>query len=275
MTDMTDLQIDPIGTVNQPDLDTHAGQHPTNAPLLSPAQIEAVNAEFETEDPQTILRWAAETFGDRLAVVTSFQPTGIVTLHMLSEVAPRTAVLTLDTGLLFPETYALIDDLEKRLSLNLIRVYAAQTVAEQAISEGDALWARDPDRCCALRKVAPLDKALSGYAAWITGLRRDQGSTRGKTPIVSWDARNQKVKLSPFATWTESMLWTYIQAYELPYNALHDQNYPSIGCWPCTKAVAPDAADPRAGRWSNLAKTECGIHTLTAPVVSPLTNGVN
>jgi len=196
---------------------------------------------------------------------------------MLSEIAPHTPVLTLDTGLLFPETYTLIDDLEQRLSLNLIRVRPVQTVAEQAATDGEALWARDPDRCCELRKVAPLDQALSGYTAWITGLRRDQSSTRGKTPILSWDVRNQKVKLSPFATWTETMLWTYIQAYELPYNTLHDQHYPSIGCWPCTQPVAPDAADPRAGRWISSAKTECGIHTLAVPA-TPTTsaaNGVN
>ncbi|HVO41246.1 MAG TPA: phosphoadenylyl-sulfate reductase [Aggregatilineales bacterium] len=234
--------------------------------VWTPDQLQAQSVAFEQYSPQAILRWATETFGSRLAVVTSFQPTGIVTLHMLSEISPDTAVLTLDTGLLFPETYALVDALEARLKLRLIRVRPAQTVQEQAASEGEALWARDPDRCCALRKVEPLDTALANYDAWVTGVRRDQSKTRGTTPIVSWDDRNQKVKLAPFATWTESMIWTYIRTYELPYNALHDRNYPSIGCWPCTQPVAPEATDKRSGRWSNSGKTECGIHTRTARV---------
>lgn len=222
--------------------------------------LDTLNTSFETAYPGDVLRWAAETYGDKLAVVTSFQPTGIVTLHMLSEIAPATPVLTLDTGLLFPETYALIDELEARLHLNLIRVRPAQTVSEQAAVYGDNLWEREPDQCCNLRKAIPLSLALEGYEAWITGLRRDQSSGRRATPIVSWDSKYGKVKLSPFATWTEEMIWTYINAHELPYNALHDRNYPSVGCYPCTQPVAPDALDKRAGRWSNHAKTECGIH---------------
>jgi phosphoadenosine phosphosulfate reductase len=222
--------------------------------------LTALDATFETAYPQDALAWAAHTFGDKLAVVTSFQPTGIVTLHMLSEIAPDTPVLTLDTGLLFPETYALMDTLEQRLHLNLIRVRPAQTVAEQADAYGPELWTREPDVCCNLRKTVPLDQALVGYEAWITGLRRDQSAGRANTPIVSWDKKYDKVKLSPFATWTESMIWTYIHAHELPYNTLHDQGYPSIGCYPCTRPVDPGSQDKRAGRWANHTKTECGIH---------------
>lgn len=222
--------------------------------------LQILNQEFETTYPQASLEWAAATYGDKLAVVTSFQPTGIVTLHMLSEIAPRTPVLTLDTGLLFPETYAVMDELEQRLNLNLIRVRPAQTVAQQAATEGANLWEREPDRCCNLRKTVPLANALAGYDAWITGLRRDQSSGRRGVPIVSWDAKYNNVKLSPLANWTEEMVWTYIHAHELPYNALHDQNYPSIGCYPCTQPAAPDALDKRAGRWSGHEKTECGIH---------------
>jgi len=220
----------------------------------------SLNTQFETAYPQDILRWAAEQFGSELAVVTSFQPTGIVTLHMLSEVAPKTTVLTLDTGLLFPETYALIDELEARLDLNLVRVKPALTVAQQAELHGPELWAREPDQCCGIRKTAPLNEALNGYSAWITGLRRDQSAGRQATPIISLDAKYHKVKFSPLATWTEEMIWMYIHANELPYNALHDQNYPSIGCYPCTQPVLPDSADMRAGRWAGRAKTECGIH---------------
>ncbi|MBZ0282172.1 MAG: phosphoadenylyl-sulfate reductase [Anaerolineae bacterium] len=222
--------------------------------------LQILNTEFETTYPQAVLQWAAETYGDRLAVVTSFQPTGIVTLHMLSEIAPKTPVLTLDTGLLFPETYAVMDELERRLNLNLIWVRPAQTVAQQAETEGANLWEREPDRCCNLRKTIPLKNALAGYDAWITGLRRDQSAGRRGVPIVSWDAKYNNVKLSPLANWTEEMVWTYIHAHELPYNTLHDQNYPSIGCYPCTQPAAPDALDKRAGRWSGHEKTECGIH---------------
>ena len=138
------------------------------------------------------------------------------------------------------------------------------SIGEQAKSHGANLWEREPDLCCNLRKAVPLDLALSGYDAWITGLRRDQSEGRAHTPVVSWDKKYSKVKLSPFATWTEEMIWTYIHAYELPYNELHDQGYPSIGCYTCTKAVQPGSDDKRAGRWSNHTKTECGIHVQTS-----------
>ncbi len=225
-----------------------------------PNEVQRRAAEFESASPQDVLRWATETYGNKLAIVTSFQPTGIVTLHMMSEIAPGTPVLTLDTGLLFPETYELMDQLERQLNLNLTRVRPVQTVAQQAESHGPALWDRDPDLCCNLRKTVPLVAALAGYGAWVTGLRRDQDEGRAATPVVSWDKKYHKVKLAPFATWTEDMIWTYLTAHELPYNALHDQHYPSIGCYPCTRAVDPGVDDKRAGRWANRSKTECGIH---------------
>lgn len=233
----------------------YLGEH-----MIEASEIEKLSEQFETAYPQEILRWAVETYGSKLAVVTSFQPTGIVTLHMLSEIAPNTTVLTLDTGLLFPETYALMDNLENRLRLNLVRVRPHQSVEQQAESYGPNLWAHNPDQCCQLRKTVPLSEALAGYNAWITGLRRDQSEGRRTVPIVTWDRKYQKVKLSPLANWTEDMVWIYIHAHELPYNPLHDQNYPSIGCYPCTQPVAPDALDKRAGRWLGHAKTECGIH---------------
>jgi phosphoadenosine phosphosulfate reductase len=134
------------------------------------------------------------------------------------------------------------------------------SVAEQAAQYGEALWTRDPDSCCRMRKVVPLDKALVGYDAWVAGLRRDQSKSRSTIQqAISWDKRNEKVKISPLADWTEEMVWTYIHAYELPYNTLHDRGYLSIGCFPCTQAVE-DGGDLRAGRWVNYVKTECGIH---------------
>jgi phosphoadenosine phosphosulfate reductase len=234
---------------------------------LTREQLEALNSEFESASPHDILRWAAETFGDELTVVTSFQPTGIVTLHILHEIAPRTPVLTLDTGLLFPETYTLIDEVEALFNLNLIRVRPKQTVDQQAEIYGAELWKHDPDYCCQLRKTEPLTDSIAPYRAWITGLRRDQADTRKATPLVSWDTKYQKVKLSPFANWTEDMIWTYIHAHELPYNVLHYRGYPSIGCLTCTQPVS--AGDLRSGRWVNQGKTECGIHVVPA-VVKPV-----
>ena len=226
---------------------------------ISEEHLRTINERFEEGHPQEVLRWAVETYGQKVVVVTSFQPTGIVTLHMLQEISPETPVITLDTGLLFPETYALIDQLEHRFKLNLHRAKAEVTVEQQAELYGDKLWNRDPDRCCNMRKTMPLKNALMQYDAWFTGIRRDQSPTRADTPIALWDKRNNMLKLCPFATWTEAMIWTYMRAHELPYNPLHDQGYPSIGCYPCTQAVK-EGDDPRKGRWSNSDKTECGIH---------------
>jgi phosphoadenosine phosphosulfate reductase len=215
--------------------------------------------DFNDTYPQDVLRWAINTFGSRIAVVTSFQPTGIVTLHMLHGMGADVRVLTLDTGLLFPETYALMDEVEARWNLRLTRVRPPLTVDEQGREHGAALWERDPDACCQMRKVFPLREALTGFDAWIAGVRRDQSVGRAHTPVVAWDARNSRVKICPFATWTDDMIWAYIHAHELPTNGLHNQGYPSIGCWPCTQAVSTNGYT-RAGRWTSSEKIECGIH---------------
>lgn len=225
---------------------------------------DALNTRFETASPQEILTWAVDQFGDRLALVTSLQPTGIITLHMLQTIAPCLPALILDTSLLFPETYSLINDIETTFNKKLTRVRPGLSLEQQAAQYGDALWSQNPDLCCNLRKTIPLGDALAPFDAWITGIRRDQASTRRQTQIISWDAKNGKVKLAPFATWTEEMIWTWIEAYELPYNRLHDQNYPSIGCVPCTRAVAP-GEDIRSGRWTGTGKVECGIHMSNSP----------
>ncbi len=220
---------------------------------------QALNERFENAHPQDILKWAADTYDDQLVIVTSFQPTGIVTIHMLQDIAPKIPIVTLDTGLLFAETHKLIHQVEDRFGIQVKRIHPEQTIDEQAQTHGDKLWESHPDFCCTLRKVHPLQNALANYDAWITGLRRDQSLTRANTPIISWDDRHNLIKLCPFATWRESMIWTYINAHELPYNQLHDQNYPSIGCYTCTRAVL-DRVDMRVGRWINHGKTECGIH---------------
>jgi phosphoadenosine phosphosulfate reductase len=221
--------------------------------------FDTLNLEFEKASPQDILRWGCTTYDSGLALVTSFQPTGMVTLHMLKELGFDVAVLTLDTGLLFPETYALMDEVEQTMGIKITRLKPEYTVIEQNETYGEALWSSNPDLCCQMRKVAPLEKALSRYDAWITGLRRDQSEGRANTPVLSWDKRHHNTKIAPFATWTEDMIWLYINAHGLPYNKLHDQGYPSIGCLTCTKAVA-NGEDKRAGRWANSRKTECGIH---------------
>lgn len=229
--------------------------------VLSATEIEILQRQFESASPQQILAWGFRHFGPQISLVTSFQPTGIVTLHMLQHIAPKMPVITLDTGLLFPETYTLTDALERHFSLCLQRVTAAISLNEQAQAYGEKLWDHNPDLCCELRKVRPLNAALAPYAAWITGLRRDQSAHRAQTPIISWDARHEMLKLCPFANWTSDMIWAYIQAHDLPYNPLHDQAYPSIGCSPCTAPVTE--GDTRSGRWSAHAKTECGIHLPT------------
>ena len=221
--------------------------------------IEAETVRLESASPFDILSWASETFGEQLAIVTSFQITGIVAMHMLQRIAPRTQILTLDTGLLFPETQDLIDRLESRFQLKLRRIKPRQSPKQQARDYGDRLWERNPDRCCHIRKTIPLRDALAGFDAWVTGLRRDQSKSRAGTPIVSRDTRSGLIKVAPFATWTEDRLWRYIREHDLPYNKLHDAGYPSIGCWTCTKAIGADE-DRRSGRWANRSKTECGIH---------------
>lgn len=217
--------------------------------------LQELQSQYDQAYPQEILRYAVDTYGDELVVVTSFQITGIVTLHMLREITDNVQVVTLDTGLLFPETYKLMDELEEKLDIHIQRIKPEQTLPQQAREHGSLLWETNPNNCCQLRKTTPLTNVLSNYGAWITGLRRDQSLTRANIPVIDWDERYNLVKLCPFANWTEEMLWTYINAYELPYNTLHDRGYASIGCYTCTRA-----ATGREGRWANNSKTECGIH---------------
>jgi phosphoadenosine phosphosulfate reductase len=168
----------------------------------------------------------------------------------------------LDTDFLFPETLEVRGRLIARYGLEpnqLIQVKSALTPDEQAAQYGPALWQRDPDRCCELRKIEPLTRILSKYEAWITGIRRDQAPTRANAGLVEWDRKFQLIKVNPLARWKSEDVWTYIRLHEIPYNALHDRNYPSIGCTHCTAPVLP-GEDPRSGRWKNSGKTECGLH---------------
>lgn len=232
-------------------------------------ELEALQDRFENTYPQDVLKWAVNEFGDSLAIVTSFGPTGIVTLHMLQSIAPQVRVLTLDTILLFDETYELIDELRERFPLNLVYLRPRLSIGRQAELYGRALWDREPAVCCHLRKTLPLRQAFAdlGIQAWVTGIRRDQGASRAKTPIISRETRFNRIKLCPFATWTEEMIWGYIQAYELPYNKLHREGYPSIGCMPCTEPVDGHGYS-RSGRWSAFdGKLECGLHEEEDPTM--------
>ncbi|WP_022836041.1 phosphoadenylyl-sulfate reductase [Salisaeta longa] len=225
----------------------------------SRSRLAALNAQFEPQHPRVVLDWAVRVFGPDVVQGTGFGPSGIVIMHMLAELAPGSTVFFLDTDLLFPETYALRDTLAAQLDVTIERVHGGLSLDEQAEQAGPALWERAPDRCCHLRKVVPLKRYLATKRAWITGLRRDQSKQRANTPILQWIPRYEVFKLNPLATWSRKDVWKYLFAHNLPYNALHDEGYPSIGCMPCTQAVNRDGYT-REGRWQGRDKTECGLH---------------
>ncbi|HJT03693.1 MAG TPA: phosphoadenylyl-sulfate reductase [Pseudonocardiaceae bacterium] len=207
---------------------------------------------------QEIVRWAVQAFGTRFAVASSMQDAVLV--HLVSQVAAGVDVLFLDTGYHFAETLGTRDAVAATYDVNLITLTPRQTVAEQDTWHGPKLHDHDPDLCCALRKVTPLDRALARYDAWATGLRRAEAPGRAGTPVVSYDVKRGKVKIAPIATWTDTDVEDYIAEHGVLVNPLCSATYPSIGCAPCTRAVAV-GDHPRAGRWAGSGKTECGIHT--------------
>ncbi len=225
-------------------------------------ELKRISDRFEDAWPEEILRWSLEAFGSGVSMATGFGPSGVALMHMLSRVDPSATVFYLDTDLLFPETHALKRRLADRLGLTFTRVHSGLSLQDQAREEAPDLWRSNPDRCCQIRKVLPLRRFLSTRDAWITGIRRDQSPTRGEIGIVHWDTANELVKINPLANWSEEQIWQYIELNDLPYNALHDQGYPSLGCIPCTKPVG-DGEDARAGRWQGHDKLECGIHVQT------------
>lgn len=225
----------------------------------SAAEIAEWNAQWSTATPQALLAWAADQWGERLALTSSFGgAAGMVLLDMIAAIAPTTPVLYIDTGLLFPETYRLIERVRRRYPIDVRAVRPALTLEQQARHEGPRLWEREPDRCCGMRKVVPLTLALAPFEAWISGLRRDGGAARAQVARLEWSAKYQLVKLNPLAFWTERDVWRYIHARDVPYNPLLDQGYRSLGCVTCTRLPTDD--DPRSGRWPGFDKTECGLH---------------
>lgn len=232
----------------------------TTKHLPAPEELARVATELEAQGPEATLRWALERCGpDGIALACSFGAEDMALVDMWSRINPGGHVFYLDTDLLFPETYATRDRLLARYPVTLTRYAPLLSLAEQAAEHGDQLWARDPDRCCGLRKVEPLKRALRRLDGWITGIRREQAPTRAGARVVEWDSKFGLLKVNPLAAWTWEQVWAYIGQHDVPYNPLHDQGYPSIGCQPCTRAVQP-GEDPRAGRWSGFNKTECGLH---------------
>ncbi|MFF8699229.1 phosphoadenylyl-sulfate reductase [Streptomyces albidoflavus] len=218
---------------------------------------ERAGAELEEAPALEIVRWAADTFGERFCVTSSMEDA--VVAHLASRVRPGVDVVFLDTGYHFPETIGTRDAVEAVLDVNVLTLTPRQSVAEQDAEYGPKLHDRDPDLCCSLRKVKPLEEGLAGYAAWATGLRRDESPTRANTPVVGWDARRRKVKVSPIARWTQDDVDAYVARYGVLTNPLLSDGYASVGCAPCTRRVAA-GEDARAGRWAGTGKTECGLH---------------
>jgi phosphoadenosine phosphosulfate reductase len=224
--------------------------------------LKALSDSFESKPPWDVLAYALERYFPSIVLACSFGAEDVALVDMIQRINPRTPLFYLDTDFLFGETYEVRDRIIARYALapeQVIRVKSLLTPEQQATQYGEALWAREPDQCCQLRKVEPLGRVLKGYAAWITGVRRDQAPTRAHAGLVEWDKKFQLVKFNPLAKWTSADVWTYIRIHEVPYNPLHDRHYPSIGCTHCTAPVMP-GEDPRSGRWKNSGKTECGLH---------------
>lgn len=230
-------------------------------------ELEKLQIAAEAWKPERVLEWAFETFGDAVAISSAFGAEGMVLIDIASRVRPNFRLFTLDTEFLFPETYNLMDHVEQRYGITVERVYPLISPDAQERIHGPALWQRNPDQCCNLRKVEPLRRKLAELRAWITSIRRDQTADRASAGKVEWDDNFGLVKINPIADWNSKQVWRYIHEHDVPYNPLHDSNYPSIGCTHCTRAVRP-GEDARAGRWEGSSKTECGLHIIQ-PVINP------
>ena len=226
--------------------------------LLS--ELKHKSDELETASPQEILRWAIETYPLRFTMATAFGPEGMVILHMLSEIDRSVPVFNLDTGYQFQETLELRNEVTRRYGIEVELKRADTTVEQYEKLHGGPLYKANPDQCCFDRKVKVLERAVVGFHAWASAIRRDQSPDRATAPIVGWDKKFSLVKVSPLANWTKKQVWQFITDHNVPYNPLHDSGYTSIGCWPCTRSVMI-GEDERAGRWSGFAKTECGLHS--------------
>ena len=221
-----------------------------------------LDADLRHADPTAILQAAIDRFGDRLALVSSFGAESVVLLHLAAQLKPDLPVLFLDTGMLFGQTLDYRRSLAAKLGLSQVRDLRPVFTDLATVDPDAKLWQTDTEACCHLRKVLPLDRALEGYEAWITGRKRFHGGDRVSLPVV--EAADHQVKFNPLANWGKAELDAYMVAHNLPAHPLVAQGFPSIGCWPCTQAVENDE-DVRAGRWAGSEKSECGIHVARAP----------
>ena len=247
---------------------------------MQPSEADLLASRFEESSPEEVISWAVDRFGDALALSTSFQVAGMVLLDMLSRISPDTRIITLDTGRLPAETYDLIDRAQMRYGCR-VEVHSPDPaeLTDVVARHGMNMFYRSYSlrlRCCEIRKVRPLERALAGLDAWMTGLVRSQGGTRTDTPKLEIDsARGGLVKINPLADWDDERVWSYVRERDVPYSALYDRGYTSIGCDPCTRAIEP-GEDPRAGRWwwEEGVPKECGIHvgpSARRPVGGPVT----
>ncbi|EJL28137.1 phosphoadenylyl-sulfate reductase [Brevibacillus sp. BC25] len=223
-------------------------------------QLASINNSLAKGDTIDVIKWAYKTFSDDLIYSCSFGAEAMVLLDMISDVKKDAKVTFLDTNLHFSETYSLIEQVRARYPALRITVKQPDiTLAQQADLHGEELWSKQPDMCCHIRKVQPMESVLTGAVAWLSGLRREQSATRADVEFINRDEKFQSLKICPLIHWKSEEVWQYIRAFELPYNPLHDQSYPSIGCAPCTRPVK-EGEDSRAGRWGQAGKTECGLH---------------
>ena len=228
----------------------------------SDEELKARSDSFEAKQPWDVLEYALTTYSQRIVLACSFGAEDVALVDMMHRLDPAAPLFYLDTDFLFPETTDVRDRIIAHYNLKpaqVIQMKSLLTPEQQAVQYGPALWASKPDQCCELRKLEPLSRILANYSAWITGIRRDQAPTRAKAGLIEWDRKFNLVKVNPLARWSSEEVWMYLQLHEVPYNTLHDRNYPSIGCTHCTAPILP-GDDPRSGRWKNFGKTECGLH---------------
>jgi phosphoadenosine phosphosulfate reductase len=228
---------------------------------FSAEEIAAANQELDGQPAEEILRWAVQTFHPRLTMATAFGAEGCCLLHLLAEIEPEVRVFNLDTGYQFAETLELRERIKERYGIEVEMIRPELSVAEYEAEHGGPLYRIRPDQCCHDRKLIPLRKAVVGYDAWVSAIRGDQTAQRAAASVVQWDAKFGLVKINPLLGWTRKTVWDFVLKHDVPYNPLHDQGYPSIGCWPCTWPVG-EGEDERAGRWAGTGKKECGLHVL-------------
>ena len=229
-----------------------------NALALQQIQNNKINKY--RNDPIELLKWIINNLpNERVVMGTGFGPPGIILLDMLFKVTSDISVFYIDTGYLFDQTYDLKDKLQEKYGFQFLRLSTKLTPEMQTDQYGDKLWEKDPDICCNLRKVIPLKDALKDYDIWITGIRKKQTQVRNQSDLIEFESRFEVIKINPLIEWTHDEVWDYIKTHNLPYNPLHDNNYPSIGCKQCTSPVCA-GEDDRSGRWKGTNKTECGLH---------------